>query len=65
MSLFIHMKDLIGGAGQHGFNMYTITVVTIHDKHVSVLCGISLREMSGLVREYLTGGGYARGVDGM
>ena len=63
--VFICKEDLVGGAVRHRFDMYIVTVVTIHNKHVIFSCGRLVRKMACLVREYLAGGGNSRGVDGV
>ena len=63
--MFIRMEDLIGDVGRHRIDMYIITVVTIHNNHVSVSRGGLVWKTACLVCAYLAGGVNARGVDGV
>jgi len=63
--VLIRKEDLIGGTGRYRFNMYIITVVTVHENHVNFSRGGSVQETVCLVCEYLAGGGDTCDVDGM
>ena len=57
MCSLVHEEDLVAYTGGHCFDVNIIRVKAIHDEHihVNVAGGGPMREVTGLVREDLTG----------